>query len=73
MKSFTLFAWLSALSAGVLPITTSAAGLYQITPLGLSDTQHTRNNGYRSNNVIALSDGGRVAGNARRFNGGGAD
>ena len=41
--------------------------------VGLTDTQHTRNDGYRSNNVIALSEAGQVAGNARRFNGGGAD
>jgi len=41
--------------------------------VGLTDTQHTRNDGYRSNNVIVLSEAGKAVGNARRFNGNATD
>lgn len=50
----------------------SSAWLYDGTAtinVGLIDTEHTRSNGFRDNQVRILNERGDVAGTARRFNG----
>ena len=42
-------------------------------PLGLSDSEHTRNDGYKLSNVWELNELGQVRGASDRFNGGSAD
>ena len=49
--------------------TCQAEQVYDITLLGLSDSQHTRNDGYQFNEAIELNSSGHVAGAAARYDG----
>jgi hypothetical protein len=50
-----------------------AAPIYNITPLGLLDLEHTRNDGDNSSTAYALNEAGQVIGTSIRYNGGSTD
>ncbi|MCA9223369.1 MAG: hypothetical protein KDA71_23800, partial [Planctomycetales bacterium] len=43
---------------------------FDIVPLGPTDVEHTRNDGYRNSYILGYGEGGEVAGGANRYNGG---
>jgi hypothetical protein len=59
----TLAAWALAASAGALP-------MYRIVPLGFTDAEHTRDDGYQSSTSYLLTGSGYALGSSIRYGGG---
>jgi len=71
MKTFPAFTFLFLALGGASAAL--AAPLYNIVPLGFDDIEHTRDDGYRSSEVLQLNDLGQAFGHSARYNGGGTD
>lgn len=69
MHSQKRFVAAVAVAAGLTSAGTAHAALYQIMPIGLTDAEHTRSDGYRYSAWGSHNAAGHVAGTAQRYSG----